>query len=122
MTIEIIEAELQEDFESGTSVWACWLEIDQAGEAYLLPATAPGSLLEVDLQAHFDAQEAGLFALAQVKGLDVNEVYERIPKRALRAALLLILDEINILRGLHSLADRTPAQARTAFKNKLKSF
>lgn len=121
MTIEIIEAELTTD-EDGFSFWACWLEVSQATESYLLPATAPGTLLEADLQAHFEAQESALFNLAQTKGLDVDEVYDRIPKRILKAVLLVILDEINLLRGLHSLAARTPAQARTAVKNKLKTF
>jgi hypothetical protein len=36
----------------------------------------------------------------------------------LKALVLLILDEFNILRALHGLAARTEAQLRTAFKNK----
>lgn len=120
MTIEIIEAELTE-FEDDL-FWDCWMEIGQQAEAYLLPATAPASLAQADLQAHFEAREAELFRLAQVNGIAVDEIYNRLPKRALRTALLMIMDEINILRGLHGLSERTPAQARTAFKNKLKSF
>ena len=39
----------------------------------------------------------------------------------LRALVLVMVDEINILRAEHSLADRTAAQVRTAIKNKLNS-
>jgi hypothetical protein len=122
MMIEIIEANLQLDDDLNIELWSCWLEINQASEAYLLPVTAPGTLLEVDLQAHFDAKEAALFAVAQGKGFDVGEIYNLLTKRILKAVLLVILDEINILRGLHGLAERTPAQARTAVKNKLQTF
>ena len=37
----------------------------------------------------------------------------------LRAALLVVLDELNSLRAQHSLPARTPEQLRTAIKNKL---
>jgi hypothetical protein len=36
----------------------------------------------------------------------------------LRAHVLAMIDEINILRRLHSLGDRTPAQAMTAIRTK----
>ena len=39
----------------------------------------------------------------------------------LRALVLVMVDEINILRAEHSLADRTAVQVRTAIKNKLNS-
>lgn len=130
MTIEIIEAELSE--LDGDSLWACWLEISQAAESYLLPATAPGTLLQADLQAHFDAKETKLFALAQAKGLDIEKIYDFLPKHIARAFALVTLDEINVLRSeisdlkaLHSLpalAQRTATQLRQAVKNKLKSF
>ena len=40
---------------------------------------------------------------------------------ARRTIMLMMLDEINILRGLHGLAERTPAQAKDAFKAKNQS-
>jgi len=39
----------------------------------------------------------------------------------IRALAFVVMDEINILRAQHSLADRTPAQLRTAIKNKITS-
>lgn len=40
-------------------------------------------------------------------------------QQILRAVVLTIIDEINVLRAQHSLPPRTPAQARTAVRNKL---
>ena len=37
----------------------------------------------------------------------------------IRALAFVVLDEINLLRAEHSLADRTPAQLRTAIKAKI---
>lgn len=37
---------------------------------------------------------------------------------AYRALVLTLIDELNILRNLHGLAPRTPAQAITAIRNK----
>ena len=119
MTIEIVDKEFIEDLELGISYWASLLEITQLAEAFLLPANAPGTLAEGDLQSHFDAKEAELFALAQEKGFAVDTLYERIPKRVMKAFALVILDEINILRDQHGLALRTEAQLRTAVKGKL---
>ena len=119
MTIEIVDREFVEDLELGISNWACLLEITQLPEAFLLPANAPGSLAEGDLQAHFDAKETELFALAQVKGFAVDTLYQRIPKRVMKAFALVVLDEINILRDQHGLVLRTEAQLRTAVKGKL---
>jgi hypothetical protein len=120
MTIEIIETIFQTDIDTGLSLWVCWLEISQAGETYLLPATAPPSIAEGDLQAFFDGKESNLFALAQATGIETIEIYDRI--RILRAFALVVLDEINILRAQHSLSARTAEQLRTAIKNKLKTF
>lgn len=121
MTIEIVSAEFQEDADLGISSWACLLEITQAAEAYLLPANAPGTLDEGELQAYFDAKEADLFTLAQAKGVVADEIYNRLPDRILKAFALVVLDEVNLLRSQHGLAPRTTEQLRTAVKNKLKS-
>ena len=40
-------------------------------------------------------------------------------KRVLRAFAEVVMDEINILRGQHALADRTLSQLVTAIKNKI---
>ena len=37
----------------------------------------------------------------------------------MRAFALIVMDELNILRGQHGLADRTPAQLKTALRNRL---
>ena len=39
----------------------------------------------------------------------------------LRAVVLVLIDELNVLRALHGLSDRTPAQAKTGIRNKLGS-
>ena len=36
-----------------------------------------------------------------------------------RAFALIVMDELNILRAQHGLADRTPAQLKTALRNRL---
>ena len=43
-------------------------------------------------------------------------------KRYLKGLVLALLDEINDLRDEHSLAHRTPAQAKTAIENKIDSL
>lgn len=117
--IEILQAEFLEDFETG-AYWACWLAITQASESWMLPATAPGTLAEGDLQAHFEAQEATLWPLAQAKGY-VVDLYERIPPRRLQKAIaLLLFDEINILRAAAGLPERTAEQVVNAIKAKLR--
>lgn len=116
--IEIVQAELITD-EDG-SYWSCWLEISQDSEAWMLPTTAPGTLIEGDLQAHFDTQEAELWRVAQAKEY-APDVYERVPsKRVLKAFALVVLDEVNILRSAAGLAERTPEQIVSAIKAKLR--
>ena len=39
----------------------------------------------------------------------------------LRAFMLIVMDELNILRDLHSLAPRTKVQLRNAIRNKIDS-
>ena len=116
--IEIVDAELVSDVDG--PYWSCWLEITQGPEAWMLPTTAPGSLGKGDLQGHFDANEDELWTVAQAKQYSVN-IFERVPlKRVLKAFALVVLDEINILRGVAGLAERTPSQIITAIKAKLR--
>lgn len=42
-----------------------------------------------------------------------------VTKEQMKAFILVLLDEINILRSLHSLPARTSTQLKTAIKNKL---
>ncbi len=119
MTIEIITADLAEEIE-GITLWAIWIEISQLSEVYLLPVTAPSALLEVDLQAHLNAQESDLFAVAQQKQILPETIYEKIISgRVLKAFALLVLDEINILRVEAGLTVRTQEQLRIGLKQKL---
>jgi len=65
MTITIAQSTLTET-ETGP-LWAVTLAITDGMDTYALPATAPGSLTEGQLQAHFDAREPQLWMLAQKK-------------------------------------------------------
>lgn len=115
--IEIVQAEVV-DSPVG-AIWSTWLEIEQGGESWMLPATAPGELAEAELQAHLDAQEAELWRVAQEKAYPVD-LWANVPlKRLLKAFALVVLDEINVLRVEAGLAERTPAQIITAIKGKL---
>lgn len=116
--IEILDAELHTDLD--TAYWSCWLEITQAAESWMLPTTAPGTLTEGELQAHFDAREADLWRVAQVKQY-TPDVFERVPlKRVLKAFALVVLDEVNILRAEAGLSERTADQIVSAIKAKLR--
>lgn len=117
--IEIVTAEYIENTFGGT-YWACWLEIDQSGETWMLPTTAPGELTEGELQAFFDAKESELWAVAQAKQYGAD-IYEHVAvKRVLKAFAAVVLDEVNILRGEFGLSERTGEQLRAAIKAKLR--
>jgi hypothetical protein len=47
------------------------------------------------------------------------ELPKDVSREQLKALVLVLIDEINILRAKLALADRTPAQVKTAIKNKL---
>ena len=49
----------------------------------------------------------------------VKNTFDDEERRLLRAFAELVMDELNTLRALHSLAPRTFAQLRTAIKNKV---
>jgi len=70
-------------------------------------------------------EEAEDAAVSQALGAVVNiaDLFPNKPTRkAMRALVELIMDEINILRGQHGLAPRTMAQFLAAFKNKYQSL
>ena len=106
--------------EAVREIWACWLQLTQGPDTWLLPATAPGTLAAGELQAHFDAREADLWRVAQAKQYPVD-VWERIPlKRLLRAFALVMLDEVNLLRDRAGMPQRTADQIVGAIKAKLR--
>lgn len=72
-----------------------------------------------DLQPILDAREAKLLQVAIAKG-QLFDVYELTVQRVLKALTLVITDELNILRALHGLPDRTADQIKGAIKNRLK--
>lgn len=117
--IEIVSSELVTEEETGANTWACWLEISQMGQAWMLPATASGGLLEGELQAHFDGREGGLWQIADAEQY-APDIYEHLmSRRVLKAFAAVMLDELNILRQQHGLAARTAEQLRDAIKGKL---
>lgn len=117
MTVEIVHSELLSD--DIPAIWACRLEITQNSMVYALPATAPGDLLESELQAYFDAQEDALWGVAQIKQI-APDVTLYLPERELLRRLLgVLLDELNALRQLHGLPDRTLEQLKHALRSKL---
>lgn len=120
--IEIIQAELYliaDNPMNQADYWACWLQITQDTETWMLPVTAPRELTRAELQAYFEVQEANLWQIAQEKQY-MPDLYEHIPlRRALKAFALVVLDEVNVLRQAAGLAARTPDQIIVAIKNKL---
>jgi hypothetical protein len=120
--IDIIYAELVESdgvVSDAEDIWVCWLEITQAAQAWMLPATAPGDLLEDELQAYFDARETELWQIADAKqyALDIYEWLE--PRRVLKAFAGVMLDEINVLRGEQGMPLLTAEDWEGAIREKL---
>ncbi len=66
-------------------------------------------------QVNIDAATA---AAKETSSRDLDKVTYDI-ERTLRAIVELLVDELNVLRALHSLPDRTIAQARSAIRNKI---
>jgi hypothetical protein len=114
--IEIVDVMRVSIMDTDEYRWACQLELSQDSESYSLPATAPGELEEAELQAYFDAREDSLWQLAQEKQYEAD-VLKSLGKRELLQRLAQVLvDELNILRGLHGLPPRTMAQLKQALK------
>jgi len=87
------------------------LECESADQATLDTALAD----YVADQANIDAATA---AVKQTTSRDTDKVvYD--DKRLWRAVVELLVDELNVLRTIEGLPDRTVAQARTAIRNKL---
>jgi len=110
--IEIVHAIRIED------IWSCSLELSQGDARWALPATAPGNLSEEDLQAYFDAQESDLWQVAERKQYPADVMLYLVERELLRRFLNILLDEINILRGVAGLPPRTLAQLKNALREK----
>ena len=76
-----------------------------------------GDVVTLMDQAARDAVDAALLSANRDSTADVLDQVESLD----RAFALVILDEINTLRALHSLADRSIAQLKTVLRNKLGS-
>ena len=80
--------------------------------------TITGDVVTLMSQAERDAVDAQRAADAVAQNIQANK--DRFDNEdILRAVVKLMIDEVNTLRALHSLADRTAAQARTAIRNAL---
>lgn len=80
-----------------------------------VPQPTPAEVL-AQLPVFTAAGGAQIFKRRRAKGV-IDE--QGANGKMLRAILLTILDEINILRAQHGLPPRTPQQARTAIANKI---
>lgn len=76
-----------------------------------------GDSVQAMSQPERDAADAAEFFASEAADR-VNEK-QRFNEKALRAIVLLLIDEINLLRAQLALPERTPRQARTAFENKV---
>ena len=70
------------------------------------------SIVDAATRAAIDAAELSAVRDELANDIDRAETF-------LRAFALVVLDEINLLRGQHSLSQRTPAQLKAAVRNKL---
>lgn len=122
MTIEIIDKILQVDSEF-PDLWAIIIEITDGLDTFLLSTTESGTTAEIDLQAALDAREPELWLVAQQKAIEPDSVFTNTTaQRILKAFALVVLDEINILRGAAALPPRTTEQLRQAIKLKLQGL
>ena len=72
--------------------------------------------------ADYVADQTNIDAATQAARNTVSRESEKSSydsRRIMRAIVEALIDEINTLRSLHSLPDRTVAQARTAIRNKI---
>ncbi len=82
------------------------------------PLTDPVTEMTVAEKAAADAAEAAaLVARDRTLAKDLITADLQSNQRILRAIVRLIVDEINILRGIHGLSSRTFTQAKTAIES-----
>lgn len=99
--------------------WLCWLEIAREGISWMLPATAPHSLAEEQLQAYFDGQEDELWALAERKQYPPKLCGNVGTTELVRPLMLALLDEINWLRNEQGHAPLTEVDIVDGMKSHL---
>lgn len=121
ITIDILTTSLHAD--DFTTFWACWLEISQAGQTWMLPATAPGTLAQAELQVYFDSLADELWVVAEAKECAPSICGNVDLRRVVKAKGQVILDELNFIRtdpGHHP--PITEEEFREAVKAKLKDL
>jgi hypothetical protein len=64
---------------------------------------------------------AEITALLRTQAINIMNLNTDAQAKILRAILLVIMDELNILRALHSLAPRVASQIKTAVQAKINS-
>jgi len=77
--------------------------------------TITGDVITLKSQAERDAVDTSLLSDERNGVANQLDVVEDV----IRAFALVVLDEINVLRAQHNLADRTIAQLKTAARSKL---
>ncbi len=80
--------------------------------------TIVGDVVSLMTQAERDAVDAQI-AADTLTGERENEKSRYDTERSLKALALIVMDELNVLRAFHGLPDRTPAQIKVAFQNKV---
>ena len=128
IVIEIITFDL--NVEEIDTFWVCWLKITNTPDSYMLPATAPGILIESELQSHFDNNATELWALANIKQYPIdtgdsgaNEArggakvwYQNNPA----AKLLFTLDPIDLETEIDSMIEDLFPSASVANKKRMR--
>jgi hypothetical protein len=93
---------------------------DAAYQAWLSKGNFPSRIAtEAELGEVLVAYSLRPIPAGVLQGYDDKIVDELDTMKILRAFSLVVLDEINILRAQHALADRTPAQLKAAVRAKL---
>lgn len=100
-----------------------WVHLDTLQKIADVGAILPiyrkivGDTVQEMNQSEKDAVDQAI-ADAQAQADENAKDFELVFDKTLKAFALVVLDEINILRGKHSLANRTKSQLNTAVKNK----
>lgn len=93
-------------------------DLSAVGDVALIYWKESGGIFSEMTESEKAIKDAKLAAAAIVAG-QLEAKNEIDNKRVLRAFAEVVVDEINILRAQHSLADRTLSQLVTAIKNKI---
>lgn len=93
-------------------------DLSDVGDVELIYWKESGGVFSEMTAAEQAAKDADL-AVAEIDAGRLAAKNEIDSKRVLRAFAEVVVDEINILRGQHALADRTLSQLVTAIKNKI---